>query len=108
MLHHLVGGSWGLVIRRPLEAGVQTMPVLALLFVPIAFRDFDTLSLGAAGRFGSDQRVGAVLISERIIVPGARRRLLRGVDGDGVSAGGLVDPPRSHEANTGRAGDSSG
>ncbi len=37
MLHHLVGGSWGLVIRRPLEAGVQTIPVLALLFVPIGF-----------------------------------------------------------------------
>ena len=36
MLHHLVGGSWGLVIRRPLEAGGATVPVLALLFLPIA------------------------------------------------------------------------
>jgi hypothetical protein len=36
MLHHLVGGSWGLVIRRPLEAGAATVPLLALLFVPIA------------------------------------------------------------------------
>ena len=36
MLHHLVGGSWGLVIRRPLEAGGATVPLLALLFLPIA------------------------------------------------------------------------
>ena len=31
MLHHLVGGSWGLVIRRPLEAGAMTLLPLALL-----------------------------------------------------------------------------
>jgi hypothetical protein len=37
MLHHLVGGSWGLVIRRPLEAGAATVPLFALLFLPIAF-----------------------------------------------------------------------
>ena len=37
MLHHLVGGSWGLVIRRPLESGAMTVLPLALLFVPIAF-----------------------------------------------------------------------
>ena len=36
MLHHLVGGSWGLVIRRPLEAGAMNVLPLALLFVPIA------------------------------------------------------------------------
>ena len=36
MLHHLVGGSWGLVIRRPLEAGAATVPLFALLFLPIA------------------------------------------------------------------------
>jgi hypothetical protein len=37
MLHHLVGGSWGLVIRRPLEAGAMNVLPLAVLFVPIAF-----------------------------------------------------------------------
>jgi hypothetical protein len=37
MLHHLSGGSWGLVIRRPLEAGATTALALALLFLPIAF-----------------------------------------------------------------------
>ena len=37
MLHHLVGGGWGLVIRRPLEAGAATIAAMAALFVPIFF-----------------------------------------------------------------------
>jgi len=32
----LTGGAWGVVIRRPAEAGAATMPVIALLFVPLA------------------------------------------------------------------------
>ena len=35
MLHHLVGGQWGLPIRRPMEAGAMTMLPLALLFLPV-------------------------------------------------------------------------
>ncbi len=34
-LHHLTGGSWGFVIQRLLEAGVQTTWVAAALFVPV-------------------------------------------------------------------------
>jgi hypothetical protein len=37
MVHHLSGGAWGLLIRRLLEAGVKTLPVMALLFVPLVF-----------------------------------------------------------------------
>jgi hypothetical protein len=36
-LLHLVGGAWGLAIRRPLEAAMCTLPLLALLFVPLLF-----------------------------------------------------------------------
>jgi hypothetical protein len=36
MLHHLVGGAWGFAIRRPLEAATMTLPLMALLFIPIA------------------------------------------------------------------------
>ena len=32
MLHRLVGGSWGLPVRRPMEAAALTIPVLAVLF----------------------------------------------------------------------------
>lgn len=37
MIHHLTGGRWGQVTRRFLEAGFMTLPVMALLFVPILF-----------------------------------------------------------------------
>ena len=35
MVHGLTGGRWGKTIRRILEAGYETMPLMALLFVPI-------------------------------------------------------------------------
>jgi len=37
MVQHLSGGAWGVVIRRPLEAAVRTMPIMALLYGPIWF-----------------------------------------------------------------------
>jgi len=37
MVQHLSGGAWGLVIRRPLEAAVRTMPIMTVLFAPILF-----------------------------------------------------------------------
>lgn len=36
MLQYLVGGAWGTVIRRVLEAATRTMPLMILLFVPLA------------------------------------------------------------------------
>jgi hypothetical protein len=35
-LQHLTGGAWGLVIRRVLEASTRTLPLIIVLFVPIA------------------------------------------------------------------------
>lgn len=35
LLHYLVGGGWGIAIRRVLEAGAKTLWLLALLFVPL-------------------------------------------------------------------------
>ena len=35
MLHHMVGGAWGIVIRRLLESGTRTIPLLAVLVLPI-------------------------------------------------------------------------
>jgi hypothetical protein len=37
MLYHLVGGAWGFTVRRLMESGTRTLPVLALFFVPILF-----------------------------------------------------------------------
>jgi hypothetical protein len=35
MVYYLTGGAWGFVIRRLLEAGTRTLPLLALLLIPI-------------------------------------------------------------------------
>jgi hypothetical protein len=35
MLHHMVGGGWGFMVQRILEAGAKTLPLMAVLFVPI-------------------------------------------------------------------------
>jgi hypothetical protein len=35
MIRHLTGGGWGVVIRRILGAAMRTLPLLALLFIPI-------------------------------------------------------------------------
>jgi hypothetical protein len=37
MLYYLTGGAWGYLIRRTLEAAIRTLPLLALLFIPIGF-----------------------------------------------------------------------
>ncbi len=37
MLYHLTGGAWGFLIRRILEAGMITLPLLAVLFAPLAW-----------------------------------------------------------------------
>ncbi len=36
LLHHLVGGIWGFIIRRPAESGAMNLPLMAALFIPIA------------------------------------------------------------------------
>jgi hypothetical protein len=37
MLRHLTKGGWGMVIRRILGAAMRTVPLMALLFLPILF-----------------------------------------------------------------------
>ncbi len=37
LIQHVAGGTWGAVIRRPLEAGTMTLPLMAVLFIPIIF-----------------------------------------------------------------------
>lgn len=36
MLQYLTGGAWGVVIRRTLEAATRTLPLVILMFVPLA------------------------------------------------------------------------
>ncbi len=36
MLQHMSGGAWGLIVRRILEASTRTIPLLLVLFIPLA------------------------------------------------------------------------
>ena len=35
MIQHLTGGKWGMVMRRQLEAAMKTLPLMAVLFIPV-------------------------------------------------------------------------
>src|SRR5437588_1322906 len=37
LMHHTVGGKWGVTIRRLLEAQMRTLPLLAVLIIPMLF-----------------------------------------------------------------------
>lgn len=37
MLQYLTGGAWGVVIRRIMEAASRTLPVVVVMFIPLAF-----------------------------------------------------------------------
>lgn len=37
MVHYLAGGTWGALLRRVLESGMRTLPLMAVLFVPLLF-----------------------------------------------------------------------
>src|SRR5207245_11773724 len=44
MIQHLTGGKWGMVIRRQLEAAMKTLPLMAVLFIPIIISGMPHLS----------------------------------------------------------------
>jgi hypothetical protein len=37
MVHYLAGGAWGAILRRALESGMRTLPLMLVLFVPLLF-----------------------------------------------------------------------
>lgn len=37
MINHVTGGAWGVAIRRYLESGTMTLPLMAVAFLPILF-----------------------------------------------------------------------
>ena len=47
LLHNVVGGNWGVVIRRFVEAGTRTFPVTLVFLLPILFLGIQSLYLWA-------------------------------------------------------------
>jgi len=35
MIYHLTGGGWGVIVRRMLESGTRTIPLMAVLILPV-------------------------------------------------------------------------
>lgn len=35
MLHHVTGGGWGFIVRRPIEAATRNLPLVFAMFVPV-------------------------------------------------------------------------
>ena len=48
MAHHVVGGGWGFLLRRPLEAATRVWPLTLALFVPLAVAMFLSMANGHA------------------------------------------------------------
>ncbi len=60
MIQHLSGGAWGLVGRRIFEAATRTLPLMAVLFLPIAM-NMQTLYLWARPEAAND----AILVAKQ-------------------------------------------
>jgi hypothetical protein len=52
MLHHMTNGKWSFAIQRFAEAGVRTLPLMALLFLPVLFGMSELYPWMHAGRLG--------------------------------------------------------
>jgi hypothetical protein len=68
MLQFLTGGVWGLVIRRILEAATRTLPVLALLFIPMFMGFLIPARSGSADRLSRPAISGLYLWADPEIV----------------------------------------
>ena len=53
MLHHMVGGGWGLAVRRIFEAGALALAPMAACFLPLL------IDLGAAFPWARQESVAA-------------------------------------------------
>lgn len=58
MIQHLSGGAWTIVSRRLLEAATRTLPLMALLFIPIWLK-LDTLYVWARPESAADPMIHA-------------------------------------------------
>ena len=54
MIHHLSGGRWSLVLRRTFEASARTIPLMAVLFLPVILGIHDLYEWSHADVVASD------------------------------------------------------
>jgi glycopeptide antibiotics resistance protein len=61
MVYHLTGGAWGVTVRRLLEAGTATLPLMAVLFVPLLFGLGQTYEWTRTGTMLADEALAPKL-----------------------------------------------
>ena len=75
MLQYLTGGAWGVVIRRPAEAAARTLPLLALMFLPIVIGIPNLYEWSHADKVrGGRDSAAQAAVSERAVLPRSARR----------------------------------
>ena len=91
MLQYLTGGAWGVVIRRPAEAAARTLPLLALMFLPIVIGIPNLYEWSHADKVQADEILQhKQRVSERAVLHRPRGALLRGLDSAFVAAQQMV------------------
>jgi hypothetical protein len=74
MIHYLTGGKWGNVTRRFLEAGYMTLPLVAILFVPLLFGLHELYPWAQPARVAAD-----VTLQKKVVYENFTGYLVRGV-----------------------------
>ena len=99
MVQHLSGGVWGIVLRRPFEAAVRTLPFMAVLFLPISFGMHSLYEWIARGhhRDRPDHR-GEGALPEHAVLP---RRARRSTSWCGATMGYLLTKWSAEHDRTG-------
>jgi hypothetical protein len=80
MLQYVSGGKWGLLLRRPLEAMSRTLPLVALMLVPIllfakhlyqwaAFPNVDAAHEGFKNGFVTKEQMLCLISKYRMLTP---------------------------------------
>ena len=76
MVHQLSGGAWGVVIRRPIGAASRVLPVMTLLFLPIALGMSHLYVWTNADLVAHDEVLQHKHLSQHAVLPRPRRDLL--------------------------------
>ena len=94
MLHHLVGGLWGFAIRRPLESAAMTLPLMALLFLPIALGVHELYPWAHPGGRAPPADPAQAGLPQRPVLPRQGGGLLRRLDRHRLAPAPLVGGAR--------------
>ncbi len=89
LLQYLTGGAWGVVIRRVAEACARSIPVLLLVFLPIALGHDPPLRMDASAGDGS-YHGSAWLVHDAGKLAVEVGRLFHHLRRDGISAVQMV------------------